>query len=95
LATRFASSVSGAIAPVGQTLPHSLQDQSQNPTRKSISGVKTPSMPAFVHDGWMTFVGHTFMHCPQRVHSSRTDASPAAPGGRINRTSRSKRARPV
>src|SRR5450759_3274102 len=79
----FVSSVSGRMAPVGHTLPHSLHIQSHDPTADGSSGVKRPSRPALVTVGWSPFVGHTFMHSPHRLPSARKSASARAPGGRI------------
>ncbi len=44
-----------------------------------------PSMPDSWSAGWMAFVGHTFMHWPQRMHRARNSSSSREPGGRIRR----------
>src|SRR5450756_699676 len=89
------SRVRGRIAPVGHTLPHSLHTQSHDPMAYVSSGVKKPSSPAFVTVGWSPFVGHTFMHCPHRLHSARKSASARAPGGRMRSLARATRGSPV
>ena len=58
----FSSSENSPIAPVGQTWPQRLQVYSQYPIRLTMTGVQSPSTPPSNRAGWITLVGHTFMH---------------------------------
>ena len=78
-ASRRASS--GSIAPVGQTFPHSAQDHSHDADPVVHLGREPSRRSALTNEGCSTFVGQTFMHCPQRLQSARSVVLAARAGG--------------
>ena len=77
----FTSSFSiGRIAPVGQTLEHSIHN-SQQPFRGISSGVSYAIIPRVIGIGTSPLVGHTFTHLLQRLQVARKSPSGIVPGG--------------
>lgn len=61
-----------------------LQFFSQPPILGMSLGVQIPLIPASMTEGRRPFVGHTFMHLPQRMQRSRKPGSGIEPGGLIS-----------
>src|SRR6056297_1454116 len=76
---------SARMAPVGHTLPHTVQRGSQYLRSGVIAGLNMPAKPAANHMGCRVLVGQAAMHSPQRTQEARKAASGSAPGGRIKR----------
>ena len=75
---RLAASVSGRIAPVGQTCEHRLQSNRQAPRERSSD--TGPSPPGA---GTMIFAGQFAVQSWHAVHLAANRSASPAPGGRI------------